>query len=168
MAQAPSAFTGRAQSPWYEPKGLFLEPPSLALVAGRWRACLPPAMLARWHVYAARPGGEVGGQDAAFQRQDDGEGELLFGSREQALDLAARRARGRLAAFYAADICDSLAQAEAEDAEEGDGQQKQLAALLLEPAVHGAGGMVLVDPLYQVRLESTVLTTPQSHAGVAR
>ena len=32
--QAPSVFTGPLQTPWYKPRGLFMEPPTLQLVKG--------------------------------------------------------------------------------------------------------------------------------------
>ncbi len=41
-AGAPSAFNGPRQTPWYRGRGLFLAPPTAALVRGRWRI-LPPA-----------------------------------------------------------------------------------------------------------------------------
>ncbi len=41
-AGAPSAFNGPRQTPWYAGRGLFLAPPTAALVRGRWRV-LPPA-----------------------------------------------------------------------------------------------------------------------------
>jgi dethiobiotin synthetase/adenosylmethionine--8-amino-7-oxononanoate aminotransferase len=42
-AQAPSAYTGFLQQPWYSGRGLFLKPPTVYLRKGRWHLQLPEA-----------------------------------------------------------------------------------------------------------------------------
>jgi dethiobiotin synthetase/adenosylmethionine--8-amino-7-oxononanoate aminotransferase len=42
---APSVFNGRLQAPWYQGRGLFLEPPYLGMVRGRWQMVTQPAWL---------------------------------------------------------------------------------------------------------------------------
>lgn len=42
---APSVFNGRLQAPWYQGRGLFLEPPYLGMVRGRWQLVTHPAWL---------------------------------------------------------------------------------------------------------------------------
>ena len=120
-AQPPSVFAGPLQSPWYTPRGLFLEPPSLALRDGVWTVELPAELRAA----------------AAETRAADG---ARWHFRRDALDVAARLA-SPLAAVYR-----SAAAAALDDARSADAPP---AALVLEPVLQGAGGMVLVDPLFQ-------------------
>ncbi len=37
----PSPFNGRKQTPWYEPRGLFLDPPTIGMVEGYWVVEVP-------------------------------------------------------------------------------------------------------------------------------
>ena len=129
-AQAPSPFTGRAQSPWYAPHGLFLKPPLLACRDGTWRVELPDALAAD---AAADEGGGASSPPPAWLTA-----ELSLASRDAGFDLG-RRLAGPLAALYRRSIAAALG-----------GASAPLAGCVLEPVLHGAGGMLLVDPLYQV------------------
>lgn len=119
-AQPPSVFTGPMQSPWYTPRGIFLEPPSLALRGGAWTLELPA---------------ELGAAAAAA-----GAGASAWHARADAFDLGARLG-SPLAAVYRAAVRSTL---------DGAARGAALpAAVILEPILQGAGGMILVDPLYQ-------------------
>ncbi|KAF8054954.1 BIO3-BIO1 [Scenedesmus sp. PABB004] len=120
----PSPFNGRRQSPWYTGRGLFLDPPCLALTGGAWRLAATPG----WLADAER----AAGRDAAA---------LSWASRDEVFDLPARRG-SRLACVYEGHIA---AAAAAHEASTG----AALGVLLLEPVLQGAGGMRLVDPLFQ-------------------
>lgn len=53
---APSPFNGRRQTPWYAGRGLFLDPPTLALRGGAWAGAGQPAPLPDLAaVFAPRP-----------------------------------------------------------------------------------------------------------------
>jgi dethiobiotin synthetase/adenosylmethionine--8-amino-7-oxononanoate aminotransferase len=121
-AQAPSVFTGPTQAPWYTPRGVFLEPPTTSLAAHGWRVALPPQLAAQ--VAAA------GVPEAA----------LCFASQE-ALFSAARDATP-LAALYRAVVSAAIADA----ALHADGA---VGAAIIEPVLHGASGMFMVDPAFQ-------------------
>lgn len=41
MDCSPESVFNGGQTPWYRPRGLFLEPPTLGLVRGAWQACPP-------------------------------------------------------------------------------------------------------------------------------
>ncbi|KAJ1639754.1 pyridoxal phosphate-dependent transferase [Pavlovales sp. CCMP2436] len=101
----------------YTPRGLFLEPPSLALRDGVWAVELP-AELAR---AAAGHNGQV------------------WRERADALDVSSRLG-SPLAAAYRRSVSCAL---------DGAVGAALPAALVIEPVVQGAGGMILVDPLYQ-------------------
>jgi len=115
-AQSPSVFTGPRQFAWYQPKGHFVDPPTLSLSDGRWAVALPKDM----NVAVA--------EGASWE------------SRTEALDIQARLSTP-LAEAYAEHARGQLAAASAAGGRVG--------ALLLEAVMHGAGGMVLIDPLYQ-------------------
>lgn len=175
-AQPPSVFAGPLQSPWYEPRGLFLETPSLALRDGVWSVQLPAELAdalaaeqRRQHAQQRLPqehgrasdgsaagprGGERGGAcraaaGAACACVDGGAAAASPGAaacggcwaeRADALAVDPRLATP-LAAVYRRSIAAAL---------DGAACGPALpAALVLEPVLQGAGGMVLVDPLFQ-------------------
>jgi bifunctional dethiobiotin synthetase / adenosylmethionine---8-amino-7-oxononanoate aminotransferase len=43
-AQNPSVFTGFKQMPWYQPRGLWIDPPHLYVSNGVWQVELPSTM----------------------------------------------------------------------------------------------------------------------------
>eukprot|EP00887_Chlorella_sp_A99_P001840 scaffold19.g1840.t1 len=43
-AVAPTPYNGRLQTPWYSGRGLFLDPPSAGVVAGRWEVAAPATL----------------------------------------------------------------------------------------------------------------------------
>ncbi|CAM6041370.1 unnamed protein product [Sphagnum compactum] len=118
-AQAPSAYTGFLQQPWYSGRGLFLEPPTVYLRKGRWHLQLP----------------EANYSDSKTNVEHSWE------SREEVFD--ADRDGTMLANTYSESIKKQLALSTTRKG------STSIAALIIEPVIHGAGGMQIVDPLFQ-------------------
>jgi dethiobiotin synthetase/adenosylmethionine--8-amino-7-oxononanoate aminotransferase len=123
QAQAPSVFTGPTQAPWYSLRGVFVEPPTAALSADGWQLTLPRELAA--DLVAA------GVSDEA----------LSFASLE-ALFSASRDATP-LGRAYRHAISSILSRAAAQP------EHGAVGAAIIEPVLHGASGMVLVDPAFQ-------------------
>jgi len=108
---------------WHDSKGFWFDPPSLAIQEGQININLPPAL----QKLASR-----GGVNEEDLRWTGGSGSV-----NTAYDV-----RGRLgtplAPVYKEFIERSL-----------DNIEVEIAALVLEPLVMGAGGMIFVDPLFQ-------------------
>lgn len=135
--QAPSVFTGPLQTPWYKPRGLFLSPPTLQLRKGRWTVTQPEGGI------CASPCAGCG-CDSGERRGAD-EAVVGWSTRAEAFDLEARDGTA-LAASYRAAI-DAVLDAARRDADAG--VAPPVAALVTECVLHGAGGMDLIDPLFQ-------------------
>lgn len=116
----PSVYNEK-QHPWYRPEGVFLKTPSLAIRDGEVVISLDA---------------ELGGGESTSER---------FASMDEAFDLSRRSGDVKeLYRKYVASVIDA--------AEQRDGQSGVdvlVGALLIEPVLIGAGGMVLVDPLFQ-------------------
>jgi dethiobiotin synthetase/adenosylmethionine--8-amino-7-oxononanoate aminotransferase len=120
-AGPPSAFGSPLQTPWYQHRGLFLDAPTVALQCGAARLTLPPALGDA--AAALGDAAELGSTLAdAFSRERDGS-PLEAAYREY---IAARLRLHREAL-----------------------PGVRVAACMLEPVLQGAGGMRLVDPLFQ-------------------
>lgn len=125
VLQTPSVFNGPLQSPWYQPRGIYVDPPTARLAAdGAGWVVEEPAS------YQA---------DAAATHKRPAE-PRAFASRAALFDLRARKAdvdgyRARVAAAI--------------DAAERERPDCPIGAAVLEPVMHGAGGMLLVDPAFQ-------------------
>ena len=130
--QSPSVFTGPMQTPWYQPRGLFLQPPSLAIREGRWNVALPRD-------------GLLNDGDRLFREGKDVDENTSWTSKEAAFNIAARL-DSPLAKEYKIAI-DKVLERAAKDAK--DNNMGHVGALIMEPVLHGAGGMVLIDPLFQ-------------------
>ena len=123
---------------WHESKGFWFDPPFLAIQDGRITITLPPLL----REFALNDG--VGEEDLEW-----------IGVRESlnaAYDVE-RRLGTTLAKVYTAFIEHSL-----------DVIKTKIAALVLEPLVMGAGGMIFVDPLFQ-RILVDAARSRSSHTG---
>ncbi|CAN7110360.1 unnamed protein product [Brassica rapa subsp. narinosa] len=136
-AQAPSPYTGFLQQPWYTGKGLFLDPPTGILFNGAWNLSLP-------EFFAEIAPEEYG----------------TFSTRDEIFDKS--RDTSTLATTYLAYVSKQLQEYS------GNTQSAHVGALIIEPGmtmiiqttillrwlivsavIHGAGGMHMVDPLFQ-------------------
>lgn len=118
-AQAPSSYTGLLQQPWYSGRGLFLDPPTIFMHDGVWKLTLPERMHSQF----------VKAEDTSFSSRDE-----IFNQNRDCSSLASS---------YFAYILQQLS------LQAGLGGFSHIGALLIEPVIHGAGGMVMVDPLFQ-------------------
>ncbi|KAF3452815.1 hypothetical protein FNV43_RR03248 [Rhamnella rubrinervis] len=116
-AQAPSAYTGFLQQPWYTGRGLFLDPPTVFLCNNIWNISLPEGLL-------------------SHSLNSD---EITFSSRSEVFELS--RDKSNLAEIYSSHISNALTQ--------NPESVGIIGALILEPVIQGAGGMLMVDPLFQ-------------------
>lgn len=131
--QSPSIFTGPMQTPWYQPRGLFLRPPSLAIRNGHWTVALPNDGISS-DTYTPFSG-----------NTSDVSVHTSWTNKVDAFDMSARQDTP-LAREYAQAIESVFEQADRDV--KGDSTQR-IGALIMEPVLHGAGGMVLIDPLFQ-------------------
>jgi dethiobiotin synthetase/adenosylmethionine--8-amino-7-oxononanoate aminotransferase len=115
---------------WHESKGFWFDPPYLSIQDGRIVVSLPPSL----RELASNSG----------IRQEDLKWIGTRGSLNAAYDVE-KRLGTALAQVYGKFIERSL-----------DNIKTEIAALVLEPLVMGAGGMIFVDPLFQRVLVDTV------------
>lgn len=118
----PSVYNEK-QHPWYRPEGIFLKTPSLAIRDGEFVISLDKEI-----------NGGVGGSTGE-----------TFASMEDAFDLTRRSADVK--ETYRKYVASEIDAAEQRSGQ--DGIDVLIGALLIEPVLIGAGGMVLVDPLFQ-------------------
>ncbi|XP_068652634.1 bifunctional dethiobiotin synthetase/7,8-diamino-pelargonic acid aminotransferase, mitochondrial [Aristolochia californica] len=118
-AQAPSSYTGFLQQPWYSGRGFFLDPPTASISNGVWNITIPEVL-------------QLGPQKleaATFSSCK----ELFY----------EERACSDLAGCYLWYISEKLSQFSKSE------ESALIAALIIEPVIQGAGGMDLIDPLFQ-------------------
>uniref|UniRef100_A0A2P2IS42 Uncharacterized protein n=1 Tax=Rhizophora mucronata TaxID=61149 RepID=A0A2P2IS42_RHIMU len=118
-AQAPSSFTGFLQQPWYTGRGIFLDPPTAFMSNSMWTLSLPDGM----------------------HPENVFHGEMTFSFCNQIFDKS--RDKSDLAAIYSAYISEQLLQYS------GLKGSVHIGALIIEPVIQGAGGMIMIDPLFQ-------------------
>jgi dethiobiotin synthetase/adenosylmethionine--8-amino-7-oxononanoate aminotransferase len=181
---APSVFNARLQAPWYQGRGVFLEPPYLGLVRGTWQLATRPTWLTQ------DKSGGAAATSGTWQDLD----QVLASARDDS-DLTRdyrwansyRRTGLRstgcglkhwqhecqhhcshmLACWpscrqYIDRVLDSHTSAQPPGS--------HLAALIIEPLVQGAGGMLLVDPQFQrqlVQVRELVLSRAGGHRHVS-
>lgn len=157
-AVAPSPFNGRLQTPWYSGRGLFLDPPTAALVRGVWRVQLPAGMreaagAAERQQWQTEFGSQAGVFDLERRMGDPGRYAPLYAAYRRHIEqqLHADRDAGPGAGSRQTAAAQ---QQEQEQEERGGsswqaGRARQLGACILEPVLQGAGGMRLIDPLFQ-------------------
>eukprot|EP00898_Chlorokybus_atmophyticus_P000065 jgi/Chlat1/1059/Chrsp110S08633 len=141
-AQAPSPYNGFKQHPWYQGRGVFIDPPTVHCKDAVWRLQLPEQMRA-----AASAAGTVE-DDLHWTRCE----EVFVGSCGRDCDICSHhgeqhshqgstRDSSQLKCMYEKCIAAVL--------DEQTKSQPHIGALILEPVLHGAGGMELIDPLFQ-------------------
>lgn len=118
-AQAPSSYTGFLQQPWYRGRGVFLDPPTVFIHSRTWNLSLPKAL----QFDERKP------VNMTFSSQS----ELFCGTRDVS-DL------GRSYSAYISEQLSQLVES---------GSSPHIGALILEPVIHAAGGMHMIDPLFQ-------------------
>ncbi|CAN4084271.1 unnamed protein product [Withania somnifera] len=118
-AQAPSPYTGFYQQPWYKGRGHFLDPPTVAMRDGVWKLSLPQ---------------EIETQNLSLE-------DLTFSLRENIFNE--NRDTSNLANIYHLYIWQTL-----QLIIDSSGSTRT-GALIIEPVIQGAGGMEMVDPLFQ-------------------
>ncbi|GAA0169960.1 transaminase [Lithospermum erythrorhizon] len=118
-AQAPSPYTGFYQQPWYKGRGIFLDPPTVSMSNGIWKVHFP----------------------AIIEADSMARHHTLFNSHAEVFEK--RRDNSDLTGIYASYISQNLL---THDACVGPAF---VGALIIEPVVQGAGGMVMIDPLFQ-------------------
>ncbi|KAI3904661.1 hypothetical protein MKW98_014841 [Papaver atlanticum] len=118
-AQAPSSYTGFLQQPWYRGRGVFLDPPTVFIHSRTWKLSLPKAL----QFDKRKP------ENMTFSSQS----ELFCGTRDVS-DL------GRSYSAYISKQLSQLLES---------GSSAHIGALILEPVIHAAGGMHMIDPLFQ-------------------
>ncbi|XP_044462822.1 bifunctional dethiobiotin synthetase/7,8-diamino-pelargonic acid aminotransferase, mitochondrial-like isoform X2 [Mangifera indica] len=118
-AQAPSPYTGFLQQPWYVGRGLFLDPPTVFMANSVWNISLPG-----W-----------------FNSETEELGHTTFSSRDDIFNK--HRDKSDLAGIYSLYISKKLSQ------NSGLKGFDHIGALIIEPVIHAAGGMHMVDPLFQ-------------------
>ncbi|CAA0837321.1 Bifunctional dethiobiotin synthetase/7-8-diamino-pelargonic acid aminotransferase-mitochondrial [Striga hermonthica] len=118
-AQAPSPYTGILQQPWYRGRGLFLDPPTVSIQNGSWEVSLPEKMQFDKFEHAC----------LSFTSHDE-----IFKSSRNGSDVAT---------LYTSFISHEL------QLYSDSTGLSHVGALIIEPVVQGAGGMEMIDPLYQ-------------------
>ncbi|KAM0036569.1 putative dethiobiotin synthase, Adenosylmethionine--8-amino-7-oxononanoate transaminase [Helianthus debilis subsp. tardiflorus] len=118
-AQAPSPYTGFLQQPWYTGRGVFLDPPFVSMCEGVWKIAVPKKM----HY-----------EDVILE-------DTSFNSRDQVFNRS--RDDSKLASIYSTYISQGLLPSS------GSRKCSYAGALIIEPVIQGAGGMLMVDPLFQ-------------------
>lgn len=118
MDCAPASDFNVNQTPWYEPRGIFFNPPTVAIVDGLWNVIMPEEMMQNDDDLANAYGECFVSRDAVFDKSRTG------------------------------DVYDKYIESEMDEYLEKK-QNVDLAAVVIEPVMMGAGGMILVDPAFQ-------------------
>lgn len=118
-AQAPTSYTGFLQHPWYSGKGLFLKSPTVFISKGTWILSLPDC----------------------FEYDNSRKDYLQFSSYGEFLSRV--RDSSDVASCYSSYISNQLLEYTASS------PCAYIGALIIEPVIHGSGGMHMIDPLFQ-------------------
>ncbi|TFK83451.1 onanonoxo-7-onima-8-eninoihtemlysoneda [Polyporus arcularius HHB13444] len=127
--------TGVYTCEWHDAKGFWFDPPTVAIRNGRTVVSLPPAIAAE---------------------TEDGAADVETVSLSSTYNIE-ERLQSPLAAVYHKYVEHTLQKLK-------DGNGPTIAALILEPLVMGAGGMIFVDPLFQRVLIDVVRSSSASDA----
>jgi len=120
----PSIFN-QGQHPWYEPKGLFLETPTLGFADGILSIFFPEGL---------EPPETTDASSTKFDRS--------FSTLEKALDVDARQFTSLFSHYKEMIEMQWLVY-------EHSGVNRKIGCVVIEPVLMGAGGMKFVDPLWQ-------------------
>ncbi|KAL6842248.1 hypothetical protein ACP4OV_027896 [Aristida adscensionis] len=118
-AQAPSAYTSFLQQPWYSGRGLFLDPPTVYVKNEICSISLPDSM----------------------EHNELTPGDTCFPS--LAGVFCKSRDKSSASDLYVSYISRQLSEFSLLN------NSEHIAALIIEPVIHGAGGMHMIDPLFQ-------------------
>uniref|UniRef100_J3MRJ3 7,8-diamino-pelargonic acid aminotransferase n=2 Tax=Oryza brachyantha TaxID=4533 RepID=J3MRJ3_ORYBR len=118
-AQAPSAYTSFLQQPWYSGRGLFLDPPTVYIKNKTTHLSVPPSICHD----------QQNSCDTCFSSLT----EVFCKTRDTSV----------AANLYVSYISQQLSQYAMSN------NSEHIAALIIEPVIQGAGGMHLIDPLFQ-------------------
>ncbi|KAI3709119.1 hypothetical protein L2E82_38878 [Cichorium intybus] len=118
-AQAPSPYTGFFQQPWYTGRGFFLDPSLVSMHDGVWKITVPE---------------NINSENLILE-------DTSFKSREEIFNKS--RDDSSLASIYSSYISQEL------QLNSGSRKFSHAGALIIEPVIQGAGGMLMVDPLFQ-------------------
>ena len=128
--------TGVYTCEWHDAKGYWFDPPTVSIRKGRTVVSLPPAIAAE---------------------AEDGKADVETVSLSWTYNVE-ERLQSQLADLYRTYISRTLQKLK-------DSNGPTIAALILEPLVMGAGGMIFVDPLFQRVLIDVVRGMPPSSAS---
>jgi len=125
--QSPSIFTGSLQTPWYEPRGLFLNAPTVALKNEKWT---------------------IECSDALVLSSTNTDKKIImdvFDHKSDVFDMKKRKSSSSATRYE--EIIDAVL----DNAEllGKSGEAPEIGGLIMEPVLHGAAGMILIDPLFQ-------------------
>ena len=115
---------------WYKPWGFWFDPPQVSMNKGRWEIQVPPSME----------------KDAPTPATTT----LAFESLTSIFDF---QSRSEDAAMYNSYITRTLKRLTHDE-------KRRFGALIIEPILMGAGGMIFVDPLFQRTLITTIRESP--------
>ncbi|XP_062196440.1 bifunctional dethiobiotin synthetase/7,8-diamino-pelargonic acid aminotransferase, mitochondrial [Phragmites australis] len=118
-AQAPSAYTSFLQQPWYSGRGLFLDPPTVYVKNVTCNLSLPQSM----------------------KHDQLSSGDTCFPSLAEV--FCKTRDTSSVSDLYFSYISQQLSEFSLSNSSE------HIAALIIEPVIQGAGGMHMIDPLFQ-------------------
>ncbi|KAL5230336.1 hypothetical protein ABZP36_029112 [Zizania latifolia] len=118
-AQAPSAYTSFLQQPWYSGRGLFLDPPTVYIKNKTWQLSLPSSICYD----------QLSSCDTCYPSLT----EVFCKTRDTSSAVN----------LYASYISQQLSQYSLSN------NSEHIAALIIEPVIQGAGGMHMIDPLFQ-------------------
>ncbi|KAL2159854.1 hypothetical protein VTH06DRAFT_1987 [Thermothelomyces fergusii] len=140
----PGVFNEKVE--WYEAKGFWFDYPVVEFRGGRWHVELTTEMRERIIASTGTPittAADDGGGGGDVNVRED----YSYQSLSDIFDLESRKARGEARAY------EQVITATLEKLTE---QGRRFGALIIEPVVLGAGGMLMVDPLFQKTLVEVV------------
>ncbi|KAG9783922.1 PLP-dependent transferase, partial [Aureobasidium melanogenum] len=128
----PNVFNEKVD--WHQPWGHWVEPPSLLMRHGKWELTLPDEM-----------------QDQGPGPNTTGSAVQKFSSLDEVFDFDSRTADATRYEHHIKSTLNALVR----------DQGRRFGALILEPLLMGAGGMIFVDPLFQRSLISIIRSNPE-------